>query len=57
VVDGVRRIKLRYRDREGAWRERWDPVKPTELPLAVELVMDAKGSGTTRQLFQTGTMW
>ncbi len=56
VVEGVRRIRLRYRDREGAWRERWDPVRPTELPRAVELVMDAEGSGTTRQLFQTGTM-
>ena len=57
VVDGVRRIRLRYRDREGAWRERWDPTKPTELPRAVELILDAEGSGTTRQLFQTGTMW
>ncbi|HYW14796.1 MAG TPA: type II secretion system minor pseudopilin GspJ [Allosphingosinicella sp.] len=57
VVDKVRRIRLRYRDREGAWRERWDPTKTTELPRAVELVMDAEGSGTTRQLFQTGTMW
>jgi general secretion pathway protein J len=57
LVDKVRRIRLRYRDREGAWRERWDPTKATELPKAVELVMDAEGSGTTRQLFQTGTMW
>jgi general secretion pathway protein J len=57
VVDGVRRVRLRYRDREGAWRERWDPTKATELPRAVELVLDAEGSGTTRQLFQTGTMW
>ena len=56
LVDKVRRIRLRYRDREGAWRERWDPTKATELPKAVELVMDAEGSGTTRQLFQTGTM-
>jgi general secretion pathway protein J len=56
VVDGVRRIRLRYRDDEGAWRERWDPTDPTKLPRAVELVMDAAGSGTTRQLFQTGTM-
>ena len=54
VVEGVRRIRLRYRDREGKWRERWDPTKATELPRAVELVMDARGSGTTRQLFQTG---
>ena len=57
VVDKVRRIRLRYRDREGAWRERWDPAKATELPRAVELVMDAEGSGTTRQLFLTGTTW
>jgi general secretion pathway protein J len=56
VVDKVRRIRLRYRDREGAWRERWDPTKATELPLAVELVMEAEGSGATRQLFQVGTM-
>ena len=56
VVDGVRRIRFRYRDREGNWRERWDPTNPTELPRAVELVMDAEGSGTTRQLFQTGTV-
>jgi general secretion pathway protein J len=56
VVDGVRRVRFRYRDGEGAWRERWDPTKATELPRAVELVLDAEGSGTTRQLFQTGTM-
>lgn len=56
VVDGVRRIRFRYRGREGAWRERWDPTNPVELPRAVELVLDAEGSGTTRQLFQTGTM-
>lgn len=55
VVDGVRSLRLRYRDREGAWRERWDPTKATELPRAVELVMEATGSGITRQLFQTGT--
>jgi general secretion pathway protein J len=57
VVDGVSRIRFRYRDREGAWRERWDPTKATDLPRAVELVMDSEGSGTTRQLFQVGTMW
>jgi len=54
VVEGVRRIRLRFRDDEGAWRERWDPTDATRLPRAVELVMDAEGSGTTRQLFQTG---
>jgi general secretion pathway protein J len=57
VVDKVRRIRLRYRDREGAWRERWDPAKANELPRAVELIMDAEGSGSTRQLFQVGATW
>ena len=56
VVEGVRQIRLRYRDGEGRWRERWDPTRPTELPRAVELILDAEGSGVTRQLFQTGTM-
>jgi general secretion pathway protein J len=56
VTEGVRRVRLRFRDGEGNWRERWDPAKPTELPRAVELVMDAEGSGTTRQLFRTGTL-
>lgn len=56
VVDGVRRLRFRYRDDEGQWRERWDPTDATRLPRAVELVMDARGSGTTRQLFQTGTL-
>jgi general secretion pathway protein J len=56
VMEGVRRVRLRYRDGEGNWRERWDPTNPEELPRAVELVMDAAGSGTTRQLFQAGTM-
>jgi general secretion pathway protein J len=55
VTEGVRRVRFRYRDGEGRWRERWDPTKASELPRAVELVMDAEGSGTTRQLFQTGT--
>jgi general secretion pathway protein J len=55
VTESVRRVRFRYRDGEGNWRERWDPTKATELPRAVELVMDAEGSGTTRQLFQTGT--
>lgn len=54
VLTGVRSLRLRYRDKEGAWRERWDPTDPSELPHAVELAMDAQGSGQTRQLFLAG---
>jgi general secretion pathway protein J len=55
LLDGVRRIALRYRDREGRWRDRWDPTRATDLPRAVELVLDVEGEGVTRQLFLAGT--
>jgi general secretion pathway protein J len=54
LLDGVRRLRLRYRDRQGEWRDRWDPTDPSELPLAVELVLDSRATGTTRQLFLAG---
>ena len=57
MIEGVRRLRVRYRDREGEWRDRWDPANAAELPLAVELVLDAEGSGTTRQLFIAGGSW
>ncbi|HEX2763015.1 MAG TPA: type II secretion system minor pseudopilin GspJ [Allosphingosinicella sp.] len=55
VAEEVRRVRLSYRDDEGHWRERWDPKNPADLPRAVELVMDTAPTGTTRQLFLTGT--
>jgi general secretion pathway protein J len=57
MLDGVRRLRLRYREPRGEWRERWDPTDPAELPLAVELVMDVEGNGVTQQLFLTGRGW
>jgi general secretion pathway protein J len=55
VATGVRTVRLRYRDADGQWRERWDPTNPSLLPLAVELVIDTEASGRTRQLFLVGT--
>jgi general secretion pathway protein J len=55
LVDGVRSLRLRYRDGQGQWRSRWDPSRATDLPTAVEMVLDAEGSGVTRQLFLAGT--
>jgi general secretion pathway protein J len=55
LLDGVRRLRLRYRDREGAWRTRWNPTRASDLPRAVELVIDVEGEGMTRQVFLTGT--
>jgi len=55
LLDGVRALRLRYRDEDGAWRERWDPTDPAELPAAIELVTDSDTHGMVRQLFLVGT--
>jgi general secretion pathway protein J len=55
LLDGVRRLRLRYRDEDGAWRDRWDPTDRGELPVAVELVTDSDDHGMVRQLFLVGT--
>ena len=55
LLDGVRSLRLRYRDDEGEWRERWDPSEPNAMPEAVELVVISAGQGTLRQLFLVGT--
>lgn len=55
LLEGVSGLRLRYRDAKGEWRERWDPQQPSELPQAVEMVLEVEGSGTVRQLFLTGT--
>lgn len=55
LLDRVLALRLRYRDEDGAWRERWDPTDPAELPAAVELVTDSDGHGMVRQLFLVGT--
>ncbi|HYD14340.1 MAG TPA: type II secretion system minor pseudopilin GspJ [Allosphingosinicella sp.] len=54
LLQGVRRVQLRYRDRDGNWRDRWDPTDPARLPVAVELVSDSEGQGEVRQLFLVG---
>ena len=55
LVEGVRAMRLRYRDEEGQWRERWDPTRITALPVAVELVLETANAGEVRQLFVVGT--
>jgi general secretion pathway protein J len=54
ILDDVRRVTLRYRDRRGEWRDRWDPQQPFLLPAAVEMVVDTETSGQVRQLFLVG---
>lgn len=54
LLEGVTAVRMRYRDRDGGWRERWDPTRVTDLPVAVELVVDTKDYGSVRQLFLVG---
>lgn len=39
LFEGVRALTLRYRDRQGNWRERWAPETPRQMPTAVEMVL------------------
>jgi general secretion pathway protein J len=55
LLDGVTALRLRYRDQEGQWRERWDASDATRLPHAVELVTNSETHGMVRQLFLVGT--
>lgn len=55
LLDGVTALRLRYRDDEGEWRERWDSSDPILMPTAVELVTTTAAHGTVRQLFQVGS--
>lgn len=54
LLDGVRQFQLRFRDRRGEWRTRWDPAQPTELPVAVEMLVEAEGFAPIRQTFVVG---
>ena len=55
LLERVRRVQLRYRDRDGAWRDRWDPTEPARLPTAVEITSDSEGQGQVRMLFLVGS--
>ncbi len=55
LIDGVTALRLRYRDEDGAWLERWNHSDETRLPEAIELVTRSRTQGTVRQLFLVGT--
>lgn len=54
LIDDVRRVALRYRDREGSWLPAWDRPDPRDLPVAVEMVVTTGRLGDIRQLFLVG---
>jgi general secretion pathway protein J len=55
LLDGITALRLRYRDEDGAWLERWNHSDETRLPEAIELVTRSPTQGTVRQLFLVGT--
>jgi general secretion pathway protein J len=55
LVDEVKGVSLRYRDRDGLWQPAWDRPDPRELPVAVEIVVTTARFGSLRQLFLVGT--
>ena len=54
LLSGVRQVRLRFRDRDGAWQPVWNVTDPTRLPRAVELVSDTETHGSVRELFLVG---
>ncbi|MFN3945448.1 MAG: type II secretion system minor pseudopilin GspJ [Allosphingosinicella sp.] len=55
LVDGVRGLRLRFRDEAGNWHVAWNPEDPTLLPRAVELALDLGQGHVVRQLFLAGS--
>jgi general secretion pathway protein J len=56
LLSGVRQIRLRYRDRDGAWQPVWNVTDPTRLPRAVEMVSDSETHNSVRELFLVGSL-
>lgn len=54
LLGDVRALRLRYRDREGGWRDLWDPTDAALMPRAVELVSRDDVHGSVRMLFLVG---
>jgi general secretion pathway protein J len=52
LARGITAVEVAYRDGD-AWREAWDPLQPTMLPVAVRIDASTARFGTVRQLFLT----
>ena len=55
LLDGVRAVRLRYRDDRGEWTDAWEASDPLRLPAAVELITETERHGLVRQLFLVGS--
>lgn len=52
LLEDLRRIEFRYRDRDGRWRDEWpsDADELALLPAAIELVLETERFGRLRRL-------
>ncbi len=46
--------RLRFRTPEGDWRDRWNPEKQTDLPVAIELLLPQPGGAVLRVVAPVG---
>ena len=54
LADRVEQLTMRYRERKGAWRPRWDDALLDSLPAAVELTVKRTGEPPLVLAFVTG---
>ena len=54
LADRVEQLTMRYRDRRGEWRPRWDDALLNTLPAAVEMTVKRKGEAPLVLAFVTG---
>lgn len=54
LLDHIDRVEMRYRSEQG-WRDRWDSLKPDEMPRAVEMKVRQEGQPEMLHLFLVGT--
>ena len=55
LFDKVSALAVRYRDRQGAWRERWVPETPEQMPVAVEMILTRGTDAPLTLRFLVGT--
>lgn len=55
LFETVTALTLRYRNRDGAWLERWSPERPNEMPTAVEIILTRRSEAPLTLRFLVGT--
>ncbi len=55
LADRVAALGVRYRDKDGQWRARWDNVRMDAMPIAVELTLTRQREAPLTMAFVVGT--